>query len=80
MSIKDAIEYFYEMMKNGNIKNDTQQLAYETAIDALEKQIPKKPIGKNNERKIYMCQCGNTQINTMDNFCGICGQKLDWSE
>lgn len=25
------------------------------------------------------CQCGNTLINTMDNFCRSCGQAIDWS-
>lgn len=38
----EAIEYFYRVMETGNIKNDIQQSAYEMAIDALEKQIPKK--------------------------------------
>lgn len=48
--------------------------------EAKERQIPKKPIAKNEDRKIYMCQCGSTRINTMDNFCCICGQKLDWKK
>lgn len=46
---------------------------------AMEKQRKKKLIGRNKEKKIYMCQCGNTLINTMDNFCGSCGQAIDWS-
>jgi hypothetical protein len=32
-----AIEYFYRQMELGNIKNDTEQEAYELAIKALKK-------------------------------------------
>ena len=37
MDRKTAIEYFYKRMGLGDIENDTQQLAYETAIDFMEK-------------------------------------------
>lgn len=37
MTNKEALEYFYSQMENGNIKNDTMQLAYECAIEALKK-------------------------------------------
>lgn len=53
--------------------------AVEECREAVEKQRAKKLIGRNKEKKIYMCQCGNTSINTMDNFCGSCGQAIDWS-
>lgn len=48
--------------------------------EARERQRAKKPIAKNLARKIFMCQCGNTQINITDNFCGACGQAIDWNE
>ena len=56
------------------------------AIEALEKQIPKKPITKQlgsdievtcpvcNYCRIYM---DSTKGN---NYCSECGQKLDWGE
>lgn len=37
MDRKTAIKYFYKRMELGDIENDTQQLAYETAIDCMEK-------------------------------------------
>lgn len=37
MDRKTAIKYFYKRMELGDIENDTQQLAYETAIDFMEK-------------------------------------------
>lgn len=39
MTDKEALEYFYRQMENGNINNDIMQLAYECAIEALEEKI-----------------------------------------
>ena len=49
---------------------------FETAIEALEKQLPKKPELINNG--ISVCQeCGAKVFRHYD-FCRDCGQKLDW--
>ena len=63
------------------------------AIQALEKQIPKKPRKTDSYRGVlkrvyaYVCPtCGNACLekymnerqNTM--FCWNCGQKIDWSD
>lgn len=45
------------------------QAAFKTAIQALEKQIPKKPLQA----------CGHATNKTM-NYCPVCGQALDWSD
>ena len=63
------------------------------AINALEKQIPKKPIFDFNSSDTlsrFHCACGKNiwvhhDIGTMDNndapnYCSNCGQKFDWSE
>lgn len=49
--------------------------AFETAIQALEKQIQKKPIDK----LMYLeCpSCGDVGIGDCG-YCPCCGQKLDW--
>lgn len=59
------------------------------AIDALEKQIPKKPTYK--EFKIilatvgektdgdFLCSCGSAVYSDYK-FCPECGQALDWSD
>lgn len=67
--------------------------AIQIAIQALEKQIPKKPRKTDSYRGVlkrvyaYVCPtCGNACLekymnerqNTM--FCWNCGQKLDWSD
>ena len=49
------------------------------AINALEKQIPKKP--KTDDRYVmYICPCCNDFIKVSHNCCQNCGQKLDWSD
>lgn len=56
-------------------------------IEALEKQIPKKPVvvgeeyifEKDEWEKDYECPtCGNPYAD--DSYCSCCGQKLDWSD
>lgn len=49
------------------------------AINALEKQIPKKP-KTNDSYIIYICPCCNNLIKLCKNYCEYCGQKLDWSD
>lgn len=55
------------------------------AIEALEKQIPKKPIHKHKNYYCPICKedgwvlWDDAEPNDFDNFCGKCGQALDWS-
>ena len=54
--------------------------ALQTAMQALEKQIPRKPI-----RLLYYevgdCPfCETTVYISEDGFCPSCGQALDWSD
>ena len=63
-------------------------IAFKTAIKALEKQIPKKPI---NEECYYICPCCRDDLGVSDDdifiyelsmpkYCSNCGCKLDWTE
>lgn len=67
--------------------------ALAVAIQALEKQIPKKPIFSHNlsdTLSVFYCECGNTikvshDVGIMDNnnapnYCSNCGCRLDWSD
>ena len=52
--------------------------------DAIEKQIPKKPIGTYTDFKCSVCgrrvRSGKgSSSKQRDNFCQKCGQKLDWT-
>ena len=55
--------------------------AIQIAIQALEKQIPKKPY-KDNENGIYekeYCPICHRSLFPNDHHC-ICGQAIDWSD
>ena len=61
--------------------------AVEIAVEAMEKQIPKIPEYKEEDRFVkiffavytYCPQCGY-EINTGDMHCIQCGQAIDWME
>lgn len=53
------------------------------AVEALEKQIPKKPA--HDEYCDYCCpSCGDTwnanEYGSAMQYCWTCGQRIDWSE
>ena len=57
--------------------------ALKTAISALEKQIPKKPI----EKSPWVYHCPNCDSQKVEEtfierfmYCRDCGQALDWSD
>lgn len=57
----------------------------DTAIEALEKQIPKKPLNQSEEydRTYGNCPCcGEMVVDYPDDFrvCSNCGQVIDWGE
>ena len=64
-----------------------EEAAYDMAVEALKKQIPKKPEYKEEDRFVknhfawytHCPQCG-CEINAGDMHCTQCGQAIDWSE
>lgn len=61
--------------------------ALNMAVDALEKQIPKRPnkigypIDSDTDPLVYgYCPCCNTHRDSSKGFCDNCGQSLDWSD
>lgn len=70
---------------NSDCENCKIIVAYEKAIKALEKQIPKKPYDVDTERKTFDCpEClsklyADEDVRDCD-YCCICGQKLLWEE
>ena len=45
--------------------------ALEMAIEALEKQIPKKPYW-------WHCKSCGLDVLSVESFCPLCGQTIDW--
>ena len=61
--------------------------ALDMAIEALEKQIPKKVILGYDEHDSICCPNCKGELMSMDwydhwkcNYCEVCGQTLDWSD
>ena len=50
--------------------------ALNMAINALEKQIPKKPVKTRSE---IVCPTCNTLVGSSP-YCRYCGQAIDWSD
>ena len=50
------------------------------AVQALEKQIPKKP-DFTEDKEFALCPCCNGNgLADKQKYCDNCGQKLDWSD
>lgn len=60
--------------------------ALDIAIEALEKQVPIKPLHEHKNYYCPVCRENGWMLwddaipNDMDSFCGICGQAIDWSD
>lgn len=64
-------------VSNGMPMSHSDRLKYKKVIDAIDKQIPKKP--KNREGTTYFyCPCCDS--NNIYEYCGDYGQALDWSD
>lgn len=57
--------------------------AIDFAIEALDKQILKKPIEKYTDHdgtEAGLCPFCNEGVDEKMNFCSYCGQAIDWSD
>ena len=82
----EAIKELHEIRPRGGIIPLKRAEAIDMAINALEKQIPKKPIKSENQVVRYVntyycptCELGITGTN-IAKWCYHCGQKIDWSD
>ena len=94
MKESEAIEAIqFDLEIGGEIHSQVLHDAVDVAIQALEKQIPKKPIFNHNlsdTLSLFHCECGNTikvshdigimNNNNAPNYCSKCGCRLDWSD
>lgn len=92
MTESEAIKELHKIRPRGGIIPQKRADALDVAIQALEKQIPKKPVMKQyfeNLEDEYLCcpTCGEILTDRIpaDNktfyfHCMNCGQKLDWSD
>ena len=95
MTESKAIELLEYIRETGNGEAPyvgcAQNIAIEMAINALEKQVPKKPTPIDYEKYMdivknalflkgaYWCPNCNHVVKC-GTYCSDCGQKLDWDE
>ena len=66
-----------------NADNEESAQAMEVAMNAMKKQIPKKPKIKYQQLHcLWCCDCGTYLGYKWDGFkyCPTCGQAIDWSK
>ena len=92
MTESEAIKELHKIRPRGGIIPQKRAEALDVAIQALEKQIAKKPIMKQYFEDLedeYLCcpTCGEILTDRIpaDNktfyfHCMNCGQKIDWSD
>lgn len=92
MTESEAIKELHGIRPRGGIIPQKRAEALDVAIQALEKQIPKKPIMRQyfeNLEEEYLCcsTCGQILTDRIpaDNktfyfHCMNCGQKFDWGD
>lgn len=88
MTYEEAIKILDEL--GGCCSSDKEYIAAHIAIEAIEKQIPRKPkySGNDEQDTVYCPSCGFTfgfcdevhYFSINPSYCEECGQKLDWSE
>ena len=84
MTTKKAIEIL-KRVDELECKFEGYTTALDIAVQALEKQLPKKPIVKPYfyGKKYYCSECQHyicAEYNTKEFYCSRCGQALDWSD
>lgn len=89
MTLEEARGYIEDMQRimtqNRFIFSREAIEANGKAIEALEKQIPKKPIPiTRNEHSVkiigYGCPACHKDVIGSGFYCWCCGQRLDWGE
>jgi len=78
----DELQYAIDLIKqDGKDWIDERDIPIlETAIHALEKQIPRKPIEPESFSLFYKCPICKKSVNDHARYCAVCGCKLNWSE
>ena len=76
---EDALrEMLYQVYRNtDDFEMRISKDCYKLIIEALEKQIPKKP---KDDGWLYCPICGRDVLMDRFDYCPDCGQALDWSD
>lgn len=84
MKLEEAVEKIKRV--KGLYAYESDYKALDMAIDALEKEIPMKPIGEHYAHmrcpscKHRIPSGGGSSSRRRDNWCNYCGQAINWGE
>ena len=73
---KLAIQTLQELL-DSNFFGVLQKMAFNLAISALEKQIPKKVVKAEYD---YNCPICGYEYLVNEKYCANCGQRLNWDD
>lgn len=80
MTESEAIKELHGIRPRGGIIPQKRAEALDVAIQALEKQIPKKVLST-QDKEFALCPCCNGKgLSDKQKYCDNCGCKLDWSD
>ena len=84
---EEAIKHFKSLQKRYTKEHNGRMCEkVNLALEALDKQIPKKPLHMHKNYYCPICKEDGWMMwddaipNDMDKYCGICGQAIDWSD
>ena len=78
MTYEEAIKHFKSLQKRyAKEHNGRMCEKVNLALEALEKQVPKKPYWEYGG-----CHCKSCGLDVLSDeyFCPLCGQAIDWSD
>ena len=86
MTYEEAIKHFKSLQKRYTKEHNGRMCEkVNLALEALDKQIPKKPLHMHKNYYCPVCKEDGWLLwddavpNDMDKYCGMCGQAIDWS-
>ena len=87
MTYEEAIKHFKSLQKRYTKEHNGRMCEkVNLALEALDKQIPKKPLHIHKNYYCPICKEDGWMLwddaipNDMDKYCGKCGQAIDWSD
>ena len=87
MTYEEAIKHFKSLQKRYTKEHNGRMCEkVNLALEALDKQIPKKPLHMHKNYYCPICKedwwmlWDDAIPNDMDKYCGKCGQAIDWRD